>query len=79
MTLAQAVSLRIDELLKQKNLTQYKLSKLSGVSQSSISEMRSMKNQVPNLYLIYEMSQGFGISVSEFFQSDYFSYDNLTD
>ena len=33
MSLAEAIALRIEDLLKEKNLTQYKLYKLSGVSQ----------------------------------------------
>ena len=44
MSLAEAIALRVEQLLKENNLTQYKLSKLSGVSQTTISEIRSKKN-----------------------------------
>ena len=78
MSLAEAIALRVEELLKEHNLTQYKLYKLSGVSQSSISEIRSKKNKAPNLYIIYELAQGFGISLFEFFNCEYFKeFNNL--
>ena len=79
MSLAEAIALRIEDLLKEKKLTQYKLYKLSGVSQSSISEIRSKKYKAPNLYLIYELAQGFGISLAEFFNCDYFKGFNIVD
>ena len=72
MSLAEAVALRIEELLKEKNYTQYKLYKLSGVAQSTISDIRKKKNKSPNLYILYELAQGFGLSLAEFFNSDYF-------
>lgn len=79
MSLAEAVALRIEDLLKEKNITQYRLYKLSGVSQSSISEIRKKKNKSPNLYIIYELAQGFGMSIAEFFDCDYFKGFNIVD
>ena len=79
MSLAEAIALRVEELLKEHNLTQYKLYKLSGVSQSSISEIRSKKNKAPNLYIIYELAQGFGISLFEFFNCEYFKEFSIVD
>ncbi len=79
MSLAEAIALRVEDLLKEKNLTQYKLYKLSGVSQSSISEIRSKKNKAPNLHIIYELAQGFGMSLFEFFDCEYFKGFNIVD
>ena len=70
MSLAEAIALRVEQLLKENNLTQYKLYKLSGVSQTTISEIRAKKNKAPNLYVIYELAQGFNISLFEFFNFD---------
>ena len=71
--------IEVEDLLKEHNLTQYKLYKLSGVAQSSISEIRSKKNKAPNLYIVYELAQGFGISLAEFFDCDYFKGFNIVD
>ena len=79
MSLAEAIALRIEDLLKEKKLTQYRLYKLSGVSQSSISEIRAKKNRSPNLYIIFEIAQGFGLSLAEFFDCDYFKGFNIVD
>ena len=79
MSLAEAIALRVEQLLKENNLTQYKLSKLSGVSQTTISEIRSKKNKAPNLYVIYELAQGFNFSLFEFFNCDYFIDFNIID
>ena len=79
MSLAEAVALRIEDLLKEHNLTQYKLYKLSGVSQTSISDIRSKKNKAPNLYIVYELAQGFGMSLAEFFDCEYFKGFNIID
>ncbi len=77
MTVAKALSKRIDQLLSEKKITQYRLSMESGVSQTSISEIRKCKNRAPNLYLITEIANGFGISLKEFFNSPLF--DNVED
>lgn len=79
MSLAEAVALRIEDLLKKNQFSQYKLYKLSGVSQSSISEILSKKNKAPNLYIVYELAQGFGISLAEFFDCEYFKGFNIVD
>ncbi|MDD4291244.1 MAG: helix-turn-helix domain-containing protein [Clostridia bacterium] len=79
MTLSMAVAERIEQLLTEHDMTQYRLSMRSGVAQSSISDMRAAKNQTPNLFLIYELSQGFGITLADFFDSPTFRDDSITD
>ncbi len=79
MTLMEAISIRINELLKIKNLTQYRLSILSGVSQSSISDLRHKRNKTVNIHNIYGIAQGFGMTLPIFFDSPLFSRENITD
>ena len=43
MTLAEALSKRVNELLESNKITQYQLFKLSGVPQTTISDVRNMK------------------------------------
>ena len=77
MTLAEALSIRVNKLLKDRGITQYRLFKLSGVSQSTISDIRNMKNGTVNIKLIYGIAQGFGMSLKEFFDDPIF--DDVTD
>ena len=79
MTLSEAVSIRIDELMKERKITQYRLSILSGVSQSTIGDIRWQRNKSVNLRIIYEIAQGFKMDLIQFFNSHVFEGENITD
>ena len=79
MKLIEAISLRIDELLDEKNMTQYRLGMESGVPAASISEIRHMKNRTTSMHIIYDIAQGFGMDLPEFFDSPLFRDGNITD
>ena len=78
MTLIEAISLRVNELLEEHSITQYRLSLLSGVSQPSIGDIRHMRNKTVNIKLIYDIAQGFGMDLPEFFDSPLFRDGNIT-
>ena len=77
MNLNDAIALRIEELLQEYHITQYRLAQLSGVSQSSISDLRHKKSQSINLVVIYELADGLGLGLDEFFKSPLFKRENL--
>ena len=79
MKLTKAISIRIKELLKTKNLTQYKLSQLSGVPQSTISVILKGELQTIKLSTIYAICIGFEIELSEFFDYDKLKIENIED
>lgn len=79
MTLTEALSLRVNELLEERKLTQYRLSILSGVSQSTIGDIRHQRNKTVNIRIIYEIAQGFSMELPEFFDSPLFKNGNITD
>lgn len=79
MTLSEAVAVRIDELLVEKNITQYRLAQLSGLAQTTIADIRKMQNKGTNIQNINAIAQGFGIDISEFFNSPLFKGDSITD
>ena len=79
MTLAEALSLRLNELLQEKKLTQYRLSILSGVSQSTIGDIRHQRNKTVNVRIIYEISQGLNMGLPDFFNSPLFKNGNIVD
>lgn len=79
MTLSEAVSIRIEELMKERKITQYRLSILSGVSQSTIGDIRWQRNKSVNLRIIYEIAQGFKMDLIQFFNSPVFEGENITD
>ncbi|MBQ7083840.1 MAG: helix-turn-helix transcriptional regulator [Anaerotignum sp.] len=77
MQLNKAVSLRLNELLEEKNMTQYQLYMKSGVPKSTIGNVINCTYDSVKLRIIHEMCQGLEISVSEFFQSPLFEENNL--
>ena len=77
MQLNQAVSMRLSELLKEQEMTQYQLSSRSGVPKSTISNIIHCSYDFVKLRIIHELCQGFSISISHFFQSPLFDEANL--
>ena len=77
MKLNQAISLRLQELLTERGMTQYQLFAKSGVPNSTLHNLIQCSYDSVKLRIIHELCQGFGISISEFFQSPLFDEVNL--
>lgn len=77
MQLNEAVSKRLTELLRERDMTQYQLYMKSGVPKSSIGNVVNCAYDSVKLRIIHEMCQGLGISISEFFNSPLFDESNL--
>ena len=77
MQLNEAVSKRLTELLHQNQMTPYQLYIKSGVSKSTIGNILNRAYPSMKLRIIHELCQGFGISITEFFNSPLFEEDNL--
>ena len=77
MQLNEAVSKRLTELLQKNHLTPYQLYVKSGVPKSTIGNILNCAYPSVKLRIIHELCQGFGISITEFFQSPLFLEDNL--
>ena len=78
MTLAEALAARIDELLAERHLTQYKLAKLSGLAQTTIADIRRQRNKGTNIQNINAIAQGLEMDLIEFFNSPLFKRENIT-
>ena len=77
MQLNEAVSARLMELLRERNMTQYQLYMKSGVPKSSIGNIVNCAYDSVKLRVIHEICQGLEINISEFFNSPYFDEANL--
>lgn len=60
---------RIKQLMQMKNITEYRLAKLSGLSQSTISNI-FIRNTAPTIPTIEAICNGLGISMAQFFSED---------
>lgn len=77
MDISEAVAQRVRELLKENNLTQYKLEKKSLLSHETLKSIMKSKTKGVNLKTVIAIADGFGMSISDFLDSPLFIYDNL--
>ena len=77
MQLNRAVSIRLNELLSEKNMTQYQLSTKSGLPRSTVSNIINCTYPSMKLRVVHELCQGLEIGIDEFFSSPLFDEGNL--
>ncbi len=77
INVSQAVALRISELLKLKNMTQYKLEHEACLSHDTVKSIMKNKAKGVNLKTIIAIADGFQMTASEFLNSPLFNYENL--
>ena len=75
VTIGEAVRLRILELCDQKHLTVNKIATLSGVTQSTLNNIVSGRNNSTTVSTIKKICDGMNMTINEFFSSPLF--DNL--
>ena len=77
MQLNRAVSIRLMELLTEKNMTQYQLSTKSGLPRSTVSNIINCTYTSMKLRIVHELCQGIEIGINSFFDSPLFDEANL--
>jgi transcriptional regulator with XRE-family HTH domain len=78
MTVSQAVAKRITNLLKEKQMTQYRLEKLSGIQHGHMQWILSGKSKTVTLSTVMMIANGFGMTITEFLEGESFLFENLT-
>jgi len=72
MMIGDAVRSRILELCAERKITINKLSTMSGVTQSTVNNIVSGRNNSTTISTIKKLCDGLGITITDFFDSDYF-------
>lgn len=72
MTIGEAVKERIIELCKENDLTVNKLSTISGITQSTLNNITSGRNNSTTISTIKKICDGLEIEITDFFNSDLF-------
>ncbi len=72
MDISEAIKSRIDELLKENNISAYELSYRGGMSASIISDCKRGKVKVPSISSIIHICEGLNIKLKDFFDSPLF-------
>lgn len=72
MDIGQAVRERILELCRERDITVNKLAMISGITQSTLNNIISGRNNSTTISTIKKICDGLEIPIVEFFQSDLF-------
>lgn len=77
MTLSEAIGKRILMLLKERNMTQYRLCQLGGISRTTVNMIITGRVQSARIDTIYQIAATLEMSLEEFFADSIF--DEVTD
>lgn len=77
MTVNNAVAQRISKLLKEKNMTQYRLEQCSGIQHGSMQCIMNGRNKTVTLSTVIMLARGFDMTLTEFLDDDIFSSEEL--
>ena len=77
MKLVEAVGKRVDDLLKNRNMTQYEVAQQGGIPGSTISVVGAEKRNSVTIDTIYQICATLGISLKTFFDDPIF--DEVSD
>lgn len=72
MSIGEAVRDRILELCRQRDISVNKLSTISGVTQSTVNNIVSGRNNSTTVSTVKKLCDGLGITIEEFFKSEVF-------
>ncbi len=75
MTVGNVIRERIIQLCQEHNISINKLSSISGVTQSTVNNIVSGRNNSTTVSTIKKLCDGLGITLSEFFSTP--EFDNL--
>ena len=73
MTVGEAVRQRIIELCQEHEISVNKLSSMSGITQSTVNNIISGRNNSTNVSTIKKLCDGLGITIIDFFHCDLFT------
>ena len=77
MNLGDATGKRIKELLFEKNMTQYKLQKITCLNEKTLRDLTNGKTKDVKLSTIFLIANAFEMSISEFVSSPLFDQENI--
>ena len=77
MTVSQAVAKRITNLLKEKQITQYRLEKNSHIQHGSMQCIMNGRNKTTTLSTVIMIARGFDMTADEFLNDELFRSEML--
>ncbi len=77
MTLNEAFAIRAKEIMKEKKITQYRISQETSIYPSTMNYILHGKTKASNFKTMALIIRSLGVSIAEFFDSPVFHFENL--
>ena len=77
MTVNDAVAKRVLQLLKERNMSQYRLEQESGIQHGSMQCIMNGRNKTVTLSTVIMLARGFNMSLTEFLDDEVFRSEDL--
>ncbi len=77
MTVNDAVAKRVADLLREKDMSQYRLEQASGIQHGSMQCIMNGRNKTVTLSTVMMLAKGFDISLTEFLDDEIFNAEDL--
>ncbi len=77
MTINDAVAMRTLNLMRQRNITQYRLEQDSGILHGTMDRILQSKNKTVTFTTIYRLARGFNMTIYEYLDDDLFRREDI--
>ena len=77
MTINDAVAMRTLKLMRQMNITQYRIEQDSGILHGAMDRILQSKNKTVTFTTIYRLARGFNMTIYEYLDDDLFRRDDI--
>ena len=77
LTVNDAVAKRISKLLREKDMSQYRLEQESGIQHGSMQCIMNGRNKTVTLSTVIMLAKGFDMTLTEFLDDEIFSSEDL--
>ena len=77
MTVNDAVAKRISKLLRENDMSQYRLEQESGIQHGSMQCIMNGRNKTVTLSTVIMLAKGFDMTLTEFLDDEIFSSEDL--
>lgn len=77
MKLSTAVAMRISNILREKNMSQYRLERNIAMPHNTMKSLMGERNRSVNLRTVMQIIRGLGMTTAEFFDDPLFENEEL--
>ena len=77
MTLSKAISTRIRQILKDRQITQYRLEQMTGINHNTMTNLLNNRYRACNIRTVVIIIMSLNMEIKDFFDDEVFKNDQL--